>query len=203
MPDPLQRVFHYLKSQNKIKSESLDEFKTHLENPTKLGKVFDYLRQNDAIKADNIDTFKTNFGIGGGDPTDRPLPKDVVLKYVEHVRDKNITPLVDIEEEDPLFYDRDNFIDFYRQKALKKFSPADMELYNNADPANRDAIIALRGGLPDFTVYQKIVRDYEKLALPSDVGRLPSGKSNYKPQGYRYNAGQGKPARDSITRRPR
>lgn len=198
MADALQRVFHYLKGQNKIKSESFDEFKTHLENPTKLGKVFSYLRANDVVKAENVDAFKAKFGIG--DPPERTLPKDVVLKYVEHLRDQSIAPLVDIEEKDPLFYDKDKFVDFYRQKALKKFSPEDMELYDKADPANRDAIIALRGGLPDFAVYQKIVRDHEKMALPSDAGKVPSGgDNNYKPQGYRYSAG--KPARESITKR--
>lgn len=197
----LEKIYHYLKSQDKIKSGSLEEFAAALQKPGIVDKVFSHLKSQGVIKTSDIIEFKSAFGLAGGvDPTKRVLPKDVVVKYREHIRNKDIQPLVDIEETDPIIYDKKEFMDFYKQKALAKLSPEDLAFYNNAEPENRDSFLALRGGLPDFEQYQKVVRDYEQPA--TTTGHLPSGgTSGYKPQGYRYS--EGKPARESITKRSR
>lgn len=164
-PTPeMREMYGYLKGKGQIKSATFDEFVAKMQNPGVLARVHSFVTDNKVFPTDNVEAFKTMMGLT--DPkTETPsrnLPKDVVLKYSEHVRNQNITPLVNVEETDPLMYDKEKFTDFYRQKAVKKLSPGDQQFYNNSAPENRDSFLALRGGLPDFEQYQKVVRTYEQ-----------------------------------------
>lgn len=148
-------------------------------------------------------------GEGEPDPK-RKLPADVVVKYKETTN--TFTPIVDIEENDPIIYDKKDFDKYYRSKALNKLTPEDVTAYNDyarTDPANADAFLASRGGLPNYESYMRVVRDYEKgqITNPTDWSKIDS---NIVPTtgGYRYNAvnglfnsDRGKPALGSTTRR--
>lgn len=155
-----------------------------------------------------IGSYKEKFATGGvvTDPTDpknKKLPKDVVVAYSTTLGDN---PIVKVEENDPLFYDQNQFINYYKNKTIKSFDEQTKEQYNdilkNRGAAEADAYIALKGGLPNFDSYQKLVRDYEKSQItnPTDWSKIDYIKP--KVGGYRYGArgGKGLPAVGSITR---
>ena len=87
-----------------------------------------------------------------------------------------------------------------RQKRLIELQAKEPELYAKMAKSNdQDAHIALRGGLPKYQAPAK-----EKAGpppTPTNWKDLGFGKPKHKPAGYRYNAGSGKPAKESPTRR--
>lgn len=146
----------------------------------------------------------TKYGSGGilNEGPGRKLPKGVAVKYQEHLKGEGITPIVNVEENDPILYDKNKFISFYRNKALGAMAPRDRQAYDSAltrSQTDADAYITIGGGIPDFTAYQRLVRDYEKsnITNPTDWSKLSSGVTSYKPEGYRYS--KGLPDAESIT----
>lgn len=91
--------------------------------------------------------------------------------------------------------------DEQRAKRLQELQSKEPDLYAKMSGSreDQDAYIALRGGLPKYTAPAK------------PAGPPPAPKTNWKdltygtpkrkPAGYRYNAGEGKPAKESITKR--
>lgn len=151
-----------------------------------------------------IRTSKPKYASGGEDPSDpkkRKLPKDVVYSHTEEIKRSGITPMVNIDENDPIIYDKNEFNKYYRTKAINALNPEDQTLFGTfASPADQDAFIASRGGTPDFAMYQKLVRDYEKSLIPkTSTLRAVAANSpvTQKLEGYRYN--KGLPDTESIT----
>lgn len=90
-----------------------------------------------------------------------------------------------------------------REKRLTELQSQEPELHAkmmSRSKADQDAYIALRGGLPK---YQAPPKKVGPPPTPTNWKELGFGKAKHKPQGYRYNAGSGKPAKESITRRRR
>lgn len=136
-----------------------------------------------------------------GDPkkkSQRRVSPQIVQTYT-HTTDK--PPLAMVEETDPIFYNQNEFNSYYRKKAVSKMTPEQLEMYNELlpIPGGADDAIRLHGGIPDFSIYQNAVRDYEKTQItnPTDWANLDSQASNYTPSGYRYK--KGKPDVESIT----
>lgn len=172
-----------------------------------------------ATFAKNARGWKKEAGGVVTDPKTDPVPKNKNkvskdLAYAYTQKQNVLTPLVDVEENDPVIYDQKEFVDYYRNKALKVFTPEDRAIYDEyvkkKDMDSADSFITLRGGLPDFNVYQKIVRDYERTQIknPTDWSKIDYMGSTTGGDGYRYNAinslfsgDRGKPAKGSITTR--
>src|SRR5690606_19290193 len=55
---PLQKVYDYLKGQNKIRENTLEEFEQNMADPAKLEKVFNYLRSQNKIKSQTLEDFQ-------------------------------------------------------------------------------------------------------------------------------------------------
>lgn len=153
----------------------------------------------------NFGEYSTKYAIGGeigNDPNKKKLPKDVVVSYTETMGDK---PLVKVDEEDPLFYDRNQFINYYRNKTVNAFTPDDRVVYDDIltrqGAEDADSFLALRGGLPNFDNYIKLVRDYEKTQITNPTNWNELNYSGNTTGGYRYNArrGKGLPAKGSTT----
>lgn len=86
-----------------------------------------------------------------------------------------------------------------RQKRLSELQSKEPELYAKmSNSGDQDAYIALRGGLPK---YQAPAKKIGPPPTPTNFKEIGFGKPKRKPQGYRYNAGSGKPAKESPTRR--
>lgn len=126
--------------------------------------------------------------------------------YTEKVKGEGITPLVNVEDTDPVIYDKNKFNNFYLNKAIKVMNPDDQGIYNDMykqNPANAQAFVASRGGIPDFQRYLEAVRESEKHAPTTNIQQLANDSNqintNYQPSGYRYS--QGLPDTESITKR--
>jgi hypothetical protein len=157
----------------------------------------------------NGDNMGNKRAYGGGTDDEKPkkrtVPKDVVQVYTEKIKGDNIIPFVSVDETDPIFYDKPSFTDYYRNKAINALPDEEKAVFATYDKDMQDALILTRGGTPDFEIYQKYIRDFEKSQLgePTDLSKMSGIDSMNKVGGYRYNArgGEGLPAKGSITKK--
>lgn len=178
MADKLKNIFHHLKSQDKLSSDSYEDFQQRMQDPKKLENVYAYLKSEQLVKSETVDVFKATMGLT--DPKTDP---------------KNTNPTFKDKTEHDAFHVKQLFEKTKGDKAAlqqKYFEIADK------DPAGAQAIIAAMGGIPEYTAPPKLA----KTTTPTDWSNLvSSGPADSKKGGYRYDAGQGKPAKGSITKR--
>ncbi len=85
-----------------------------------------------------------------------------------------------------------------RQKRLTELQAQEPELYAKMEKEKElDSYIALRGGLPKY----QAKKPAGPPPTPTNFKDIGFGSPKRKPAGYRYNAGSGKPAKESTTRR--
>lgn len=175
----LKNIFHYLKSQDQISSDSFEDFQSRMADPTKLEKVYGYLKDEGMVESEDFDAFRNNIGV------------------------------TDPKNENPAgFKTRAEHDAYHTQQLLDKSKVESPELYQKymelqkAKNPDTTAIIMAMGGIPEF-VPPATNPDTTNTppANPTDWKNLDSGKASNKPAGYRYDAGHGKPAKESITKR--
>lgn len=173
----------------------------------RLDNLFDYQESLKPKFANGGRIPKPKKAIGGtidpAKPSGRKLPKDVVTAYVQDSGNTG-TPLAKIEDSDPIFYDSKAFNKFYRDKTIGLLDPESKTVFEGfSSPADQDAWIAAKGGMPNFEIYQKHLRAYEKANI-KDGNTLARVAASSPPTvgggGYQYNRGQGRPAKESITK---
>ena len=87
-----------------------------------------------------------------------------------------------------------------REKRLSELSAQEPELYAKMEKGNElNSLIALRGGLPKYQAPAK--KPAGPPPTPTNFKEIGFGTPKRKPAGYRYTAGSGKPAKESLTRR--
>lgn len=62
-PDRLRKIYDYLKSQNKVRAETYEDFQVKMEDPTRLEKVYNYLKEENKVSAESFDIFQEKVGL--------------------------------------------------------------------------------------------------------------------------------------------
>ncbi len=68
----LQKVYNYLKSNNKVRSGSYEEFQQKMSDPAKLEKVYSYLREQKKVRSENFDQFRSSMFPDQAKPIEKP-----------------------------------------------------------------------------------------------------------------------------------
>lgn len=62
-PSRLRKVYDYLKQNNKVRSETYEDFEEKMQDPARLEKVYNYLKEQNKVRADSFDAFQDKMGL--------------------------------------------------------------------------------------------------------------------------------------------
>lgn len=103
---------------------------------------------------------------------------------------------------DPYFRTKKEWDKYYTKKAFEKLGEQNRVQQMADDPvANMEVNVATKAEIPDFKEWE--ISQRKEKASKTKRTEMPAGdvSGGSSPKGYRYNSGQGKPAKGSLTNR--